>query len=64
MVLGTSANFYLILGQWDTGIWPCFRALAGVRALGARVRAPSIMVVKFQFLARGLWYLVLVPTST
>ena len=25
---------------------------------------PRFMVVKFQFLARGLWYLVLVPTST
>ena len=41
-----------------------FRAPAGVRSLVPRFRAPRIMDVKFQFLARGLWYLVLVPTST
>ena len=50
---------------------------AGVRSLVARPRSPeeldqlwqdivppTYMDVMFQCLARGLWYLVLVPTST
>ena len=41
-----------------------FRSLAGVRSLVARYSAPYIFNVRFQGLARGLWYLVLVPTST
>ena len=42
------------LGQWDEVRRACAEC--------ACVR--SVMHVKFQWLARGLWYLVLVPTST
>ena len=40
------------------------RSPAGIRSLVARYNAPHILDVRFQCLARGLWYLVLVPTST
>ena len=41
-----------------------FRSPVGVRALVARYSAPHIFDIRFQGVARGLWYLVLVPTST